>query len=148
MRSWRRSRNGRTAAGVGRSTPTLTACFRAVVERLAGRWRPLLFVAIFAGLRASELRGLRWSDVDLKKATVQVRQRVWIEQTEGAKFWLRVTNELKNRGIGDIPSWSGKRERLQTASCWNQAQPFRPVGACGFQLNTSTSTKSASTSKL
>src|SRR5215831_9969411 len=27
---------------------------------------------------------------------------IWIEQTVGAKFWLRVTNELKNRGIGDI----------------------------------------------
>jgi putative transposase len=27
---------------------------------------------------------------------------LWIEQTEGAKFWLRVINELKNRGIADI----------------------------------------------
>ncbi|MCB9942464.1 MAG: IS256 family transposase [Geminicoccaceae bacterium] len=27
---------------------------------------------------------------------------LWIEQTEGAKFWLRVMNELKNRGIEDI----------------------------------------------
>jgi len=27
---------------------------------------------------------------------------LWIEQTEGAKFWLRVMNELKNRGLGDI----------------------------------------------
>ena len=27
---------------------------------------------------------------------------LWIEQTEGAKFWLRVMNELKNRGAGDI----------------------------------------------
>ena len=27
---------------------------------------------------------------------------IWIEQTEGAKFWLRVVNELKNRGVGDI----------------------------------------------
>lgn|GEM_PF-5126117 len=27
---------------------------------------------------------------------------LWIEQTEGAKFWLRVMNELKGRGIGDI----------------------------------------------
>ena len=27
---------------------------------------------------------------------------IWIEQTEGAKFWLRVMNELKNRGAGDI----------------------------------------------
>jgi len=27
---------------------------------------------------------------------------IWIEQTEGAKFWLRVMNELKSRGVGDI----------------------------------------------
>ena len=27
---------------------------------------------------------------------------LWIEQTEGAKFWLRVMNELKNRGVADI----------------------------------------------
>jgi putative transposase len=27
---------------------------------------------------------------------------IWIEQTEGAKFWLRVMNELKSRGIGDV----------------------------------------------
>src|SRR5262249_58693038 len=26
---------------------------------------------------------------------------LWIEQTEGAKFWLRVMNELKNRGVED-----------------------------------------------
>lgn len=27
---------------------------------------------------------------------------IWIEHTEGAKFWLRVMNELKNRGVGDV----------------------------------------------
>ena len=27
---------------------------------------------------------------------------IWIEQTEGAKFWLRVMTELKNRGVNDI----------------------------------------------
>ena len=27
---------------------------------------------------------------------------IWIEQTEGAKFWHRVMNELKNRGVADI----------------------------------------------
>jgi putative transposase len=27
---------------------------------------------------------------------------IWIEQTEGAKFWLRVVNELKARGVQDI----------------------------------------------
>jgi transposase-like protein len=27
---------------------------------------------------------------------------LWIEQTEGAKFWLRVMTELRNRGVQDI----------------------------------------------
>jgi transposase-like protein len=27
---------------------------------------------------------------------------LWIEQTEGAKFWLKVFNELKNRGLDDV----------------------------------------------
>jgi putative transposase len=27
---------------------------------------------------------------------------LWIENTEGAKFWLKVMNELRNRGVGDI----------------------------------------------
>jgi transposase-like protein len=27
---------------------------------------------------------------------------LWIEQTEGAKFWLKVMNELKARGVADI----------------------------------------------
>ena len=53
---------------------------RAVVAKLAmiadaARWRPLLLTAIFTGLRASELRGLRWDDVDLKRGELHVRQR-------------------------------------------------------------------------
>jgi putative transposase len=27
---------------------------------------------------------------------------LWIEQTEGAKFWLKVISELKARGVNDI----------------------------------------------
>ena len=27
---------------------------------------------------------------------------IWIEQTEGAKFWLKVFNEMKSRGVNDI----------------------------------------------
>jgi integrase len=41
----------------------------------AGRFRALLLTAIFTGLRASELRGLRWQDVDLKRGELHVRQR-------------------------------------------------------------------------
>jgi integrase len=48
---------------------------KAIVGALHGRWRPLLLTAIFTGLRASELRGLRWSDVDLAKREIRVHQR-------------------------------------------------------------------------
>jgi len=39
------------------------------------RWRAFFLVAIRCGLRSSELRGLRWLDVDLKKSELHVRQR-------------------------------------------------------------------------
>jgi integrase len=48
---------------------------RAIIAHLEGRWRPLLLTATFTGLRASELRGLRWADVDLKRNEIHVRQR-------------------------------------------------------------------------
>jgi integrase len=48
---------------------------RAIVNALTGRWRPLILTAIFTGLRASELRGLCWADVDLKRGELHVRQR-------------------------------------------------------------------------
>jgi integrase len=48
---------------------------RALIGKLHGRWRPLFLTAIFTGLRASELRGLRWQDVDLKAGELHVRQR-------------------------------------------------------------------------
>ena len=48
---------------------------RAIVGKLEGRWRPLLITAIFTGLRASELRGLRWDDVELNQCELHVRQR-------------------------------------------------------------------------
>jgi integrase len=48
---------------------------RAIIGSLEGRWRPLLLTAIFTGLRASELRGLRWADVDLRRGELHIRQR-------------------------------------------------------------------------
>jgi integrase len=48
---------------------------KAIVSRAHGWWRPLLLTAIFTGLRASELRGLRWMNVDLAKRELHVRER-------------------------------------------------------------------------
>lgn len=48
---------------------------KAIVAALHRPWRPLLLTAIFTGLRASELRGLRWTNVDLVKRELHVRER-------------------------------------------------------------------------
>ncbi|WP_262048475.1 tyrosine recombinase XerC [Bradyrhizobium sp. Bra78] len=67
-----RRAKGRLKIGVDIPTPVE---IDAILGAAAGRWRPLLLVAIRCGLRASELRGLPWSDVDLKKGEIHVRQR-------------------------------------------------------------------------
>jgi len=59
---------------VGTDIPTRDE-IKAIVEAAQGRWRPLIVTAIFTGLRASELRGLRWSDVDFSCRAIHVRQR-------------------------------------------------------------------------
>jgi integrase len=69
--------NGKLVVGVDIPSPDE---IRAIVATAsddgdsAGR-RPLLLTAIFTGLRISELRGLRWDDVDLKRSELHVRQR-------------------------------------------------------------------------
>jgi integrase len=63
---------GKLKVGVDIPTPKE---IKAIVEALESHWRPLLMTAVFTGLRSSELRGLRWADVDLKKAELQVHQR-------------------------------------------------------------------------
>jgi integrase len=59
---------------IGKHIPSPTEV-AAILAHAKGHWRPLLVTAAFTGLRASELRGLRWSDVDLKKHELHVRQR-------------------------------------------------------------------------
>lgn len=59
---------------VGVDIPTREE-IKAIVSKAHGWWRPLLLTAIFTGLRASELRGLRWANVDLAKRELHVRER-------------------------------------------------------------------------
>jgi integrase len=69
--------------GIGVDIPT-PAEIGSILGAAKGRWRPFLVTAIFTGMRASELRGLRWPDVDLKVGTVTVRQRADIFNAIGA----------------------------------------------------------------
>jgi integrase len=64
--------NGKLKSGTDFPTPDEIQSLLGVAM---GKWRPFLLVAIRCGLRSSELRGLRWSDVDLTKSELHVRQR-------------------------------------------------------------------------
>jgi integrase len=55
-----------------------------ILKAASGRWRPLIVTAIFTGMRASELRGLRWEDVDLDAKLIHVHQRADAWGTMGA----------------------------------------------------------------
>lgn len=59
---------------VGVDIPTRDE-IKALVAALDGNWRPLLVTAIFTGMRSSELRGLRWQDVDFNRGEISVNQR-------------------------------------------------------------------------
>lgn len=60
---------------VGVDIPTREE-IKALLGAVEGNWRPLLLTAVFTGMRSSELRGLRWQDVDFKRGEISVRQRV------------------------------------------------------------------------
>ena len=66
-----------TATGpikAGRDFPTKQE-LKLLIDNAPERWRAFIVVAVFTGMRASELRGLRWADVDLDGATIHVSQR-------------------------------------------------------------------------
>ncbi|MGA2568674.1 MAG: tyrosine-type recombinase/integrase [Pseudolabrys sp.] len=67
-------KRGKVKLKVGIDIPTPDE-IKHIVQAATGKQRPFLLTAIFTGLRASELRGLRWIDVDLKAGELHVRQR-------------------------------------------------------------------------
>ncbi len=75
-----RRQRGKLKVGVDIPTPEE---IKRLIAHLPDRWRPLLLTAAFTGLRASELRGLRWEDVDLRHGKLHVRQRADRYQTIG-----------------------------------------------------------------
>jgi integrase len=86
---------GKLKVGVDIPTPDEV---RTLIAHLEGQWRPLFLTAIFTGLRASELRGLRWSDVDLGNGELHVRQRADRYRTIG-----RPKSESAERAVPLLP---------------------------------------------
>jgi integrase len=88
----REASSGPLRAGV--DFPTI-AELNTLIDNSTGRWRPFIVTAIFTGMRLSELRGLRWSDVDLEAGQIHVRQR--------ADGWQKIGPTKSKAGKRDIP---------------------------------------------
>ncbi|KQR77600.1 site-specific integrase [Rhizobium sp. Leaf341] len=82
---------------VGVDIPT-AAEVRAIIAAAEGKSKVFIKTAVLTGMRASELRGLRWTDVDLKKAEITVRQRADAFQEIGSP------KSAKGRRTIPIPS--------------------------------------------
>jgi integrase len=96
---------------IGRDIPAREE-IKALVDYVQGRRRPLVLTAIFAGLRLSELRGLTWEDVDLKRGELHVRQR--------ADRWGKVGLPKSAKGRRTIPIGPFLRNTLKE---WRLACP-------------------------
>jgi integrase len=79
---------------VGRDIPSKNEV-QAILATAAGRWRPFFVTAVFTGMRASELRGLTWDNVDFDKKVVHVRQR--------ANLWGDIGAPKSAAGDREIP---------------------------------------------
>jgi integrase len=91
----------------------------AILAHAPARWRPLLMTAVYTGLRASELRGLTWHDVDLKRASLTVRQR--------ADRWNAMGSPKSATSKREIPL---ARDLVTVLREWRLACPKGPLGLC------------------
>ncbi|MHB9878974.1 tyrosine-type recombinase/integrase [Pacificimonas sp. ICDLI1SI03] len=78
---------------------------RALISKADGMMEPLVMVAIYCGLRASELRGLPWRDVDLKKGRLRVTQR--------ADEWGVIGSPKSDAGARELPMPPGLVQALK-----------------------------------
>ena len=88
----REASRGPLRAGV--NFPSMSE-LNSLIENSTPRRRPFIVTAIFTGMRLSELRGLKWSDVDLDAGVIHVRQR--------ADAWGTIGPTKSKAGKRDIP---------------------------------------------
>ena len=118
-------KRGRGKLKIGVDIPTVDEIKR-ILAATTGRARPFIITATFTGLRGSELRGLRWIDIDLKRSELHVRQRADRYNTIGSTkseagertvpIGPLVVNTLREWKLACPPSQLGLVFRLAAAT--------------------------------
>ena len=98
--------------GIEASPQLISTVTDAVLEEV-GRWQARPLDALYAIVFFDALRVKMRDEGTVRNKAVYLAIGVtpdgrkdvlgiWIEQTEGAKFWMRVMSELSNRGVNDL----------------------------------------------
>lgn len=119
------------------------------VERLADaidqRYRALVMVAAYCGLRAGELMALRWENVDLANRSIRVTEQTDADRGLGA---VKPPKTAAGRRSVPIPSFVTAalvEHGRMTQPDGAQAGPDRPGDGTGLRLVTTDTTQAAST---
>ncbi|HEY3483922.1 MAG TPA: site-specific integrase, partial [Ilumatobacteraceae bacterium] len=125
------------------------------------RWGPPLRLATLYGLRRSELLGLTWSAIDLKRATVRIEQA--LIEVHGRPDWSPGKNSRSRRTIPIDASTVAalekhrkfqKEERLAAGARWNDHELVvatrvgRPVSPGNFDQTLERLVRSAGVPRL
>ena len=102
---------------------------KAMIKSAGEKVRPFILTAITTGLRSSELRGLRWQDIDLAAGTITVRQRAdeWGQigppKSEAGKRTIPIPPEL----VAELKAWKLRSpiSRLDLAFPSSTGTPMR-----------------------
>ena len=93
---------------------------REVLEQAKGRiCEPLVHVALGTGMRAGELQGLTWNDIDFRNRTINVNKTlVYIPDKETGKYCFKYQPTKTNSGTRIIPMQEDvykalKRQKVQ-----------------------------------
>lgn len=108
-----------------------------VLEHAKGRiCEPLVRVALGTGMRAGELQGLTWDDIDFKSREIHVNKTlVYIRDRANGKYYFKFQSPKTKSGSRTIPMQEDvfkalKRQRVQVkemqlhAANWNQEPGF------------------------
>lgn len=90
---------------VGVDLPTREE-LKALLDAASGKAKVFIMTAAFTGMRASELRGLRWADIDLEGRIVSINQR--------ADAWQEIGSPKSVKGRRRIPLPSFVTDALKT----------------------------------
>jgi integrase len=98
------------------STAAQTAEVARLIDAATGRSKVLLMMAAFTGLRASELRGLPWRNVNLKTGEISVTQR--------ADHWDAIGKPKSKSSRRTVPIGP---ELVSELRRWKVACPISPL---------------------